>query len=264
MASSQKSYYIRLLVTAQPLHIIEMKYTLLLFFLLIFNYQLLAQIKEAKKLHFISSLTVNNETIDIAEDSLLNKYITIQKIDKKVYLEKKKTAVTLFIADTTIKKENAIIALPFHNGKREFVDKDPFDETKEEYSYLGQIKFLNVYLIKGLYWETLDYKFISKHDGKEIASFGSMPYISSNKKFIISVYDNPYTTEADFELFSIEKNKVITIFRTSFKNWMPAPNSEMFWNRDGSFYLPILYATEYWKKEGNSNDNFEYIKITMI
>ncbi|MEC4003872.1 hypothetical protein OX283_004325 [Flavobacterium sp. SUN052] len=232
---------------------------------MLFCTQIIAQTNEKKVLNKITGFSIKDSTQLIDNDSLLKKFIKIQLIDKKLFLQKKKTAVEFLVSDTTkIRKTKGVIKLPIQKGFKEYVDKDPFDETKQEFTYLGQIKFLNVYLVYGLYWEDLDYKFVSKIDGKEIQSFVDFPYISQNKKLIMSVYADPYATEAQLELLSLIKNKPQTIFYASFKNWMPAPAQEMFWGSDGSFYLPILYSTEYWKKDGSCNDNFSYIKITLI
>jgi hypothetical protein len=85
----------------------------------------------------------------------------------------------------------AALKLPIKAGLKTFIDKSPLDEAKQEYSYLGQILFLNVYLIEGLYWENVDYKFISKLNGKEIQSFSGFPYISPDKKYIITIKCGP-------------------------------------------------------------------------
>lgn len=217
-----------------------------------------------KTLNKVSSVSVNYDQLDIGEDSLLTKFVKIVPISKKRFLEKQKTAVHFVVPDSTKhRKKRGVIDLPTAKGSRKFVDKDPADETKQEFFYLGQIPFLNVYIVHGLYWETLDYKFISKTDGEEIQNFVDFPYVSANKKLLISIYADPYATEANLELFSIDKRKITNIFRASFKNWMPAP-AKSFWSSDGSFYVPILYSSEYWKRNGNVNDNFRYIKISAL
>lgn len=224
-----------------------------------------AQDSVPKPLNHITLLSVKEQEIVLENDSLLNRFVKIELINKKLFLEKKKTAVIAIVTDTAkIKKTNGVINLPLRKGVKQFMDKDPFDETKQEFTYLGRVNFLKAYVLGGLYWEELDYKFISQKDGREIQSFGSFPYVSPNKKSIISIYDNPYTTEADFQLFSIHRKKPVAIFFASFKNWMPAPGGDMFWSADGCFYLPMLYSNEYWKEDGNYNDNFKYLKITVL
>ena len=155
--------------------------------------------------------------------------------------------------------------MPIKGGLKTFIDKSPLDEAKQEYSYLGQILFLNVYLIEGLYWENLDYKFISKLNGKEVQSFSGFPYISPDKKYIITVNADPYDTDADVELYKIINGKPKNILRASFKNWMPAVDKvNMFWSNDGHLYVPILSPEEFWKPDGNLNDKYEYIRISIL
>ncbi|RZJ73857.1 hypothetical protein [Flavobacterium sp.] len=231
---------------------------------LLFGNVVLAQVKTPKALNKITAISANYDPLEIGEDSLLTKFIKIELIGKKLFLDKKKSAVNFVVSDSAkFRKKRGVISLPTKKGIRKFVDRDPADETKQEFFYLGQIPFLDAYIVHGLYWETLDFKFISKTDGEEIQSFGDFPHVSANKKFIISIYADPYSTEANLELFAIENRKITTIFSASFKHWMPASDQEMFWSSDGNYYLPIRYSSEYWKKDGNLNDNFKYIKISL-
>ncbi len=214
----------------------------------------------------ITSLSVGEKEITLASDSLLKKYIKINAISKIQFLAKKKTSFSYLTCDTLqFKKKKGVLSLPTQKGKIQFVDKDPFDETKQEFSYLGQIKFLNVYVVGGLYWEALDYKFVSKKEGKELQSFIDFPYISQNKKFIACVYGDPYSEEAQFELFTITKNKPKSSFYTSFKNWMPAPKMDSFWGADSCFYIAVIDKKKsYWDKNGKYRTDFKYLKITIL
>ena len=225
-----------------------------------------SQIEVNKKLNLITYLSVNGIEKEIGGDSLLKNYLKIERISKSIFTAKKKSSIELVDVDSTqMRKRNGILKLPIKGGVKTFADKSPFDETKQEYTYLGQILFLNVYLIGGLYWESLDYKFISKLNGKEIQSFSAFPNISQDKKHIISIYADPYDTDADLELFKIVNGIPKNIIRTSFKNWMPAVEKvKMFWSNDGCLYVPILSPEEYWKPDGNLNDKFEYIRISIL
>ena len=232
--------------------------------LMLFIYPLLSQ--TSYEWNKITSISVREREVSIASDSLLKKYVKINEISKLQFLAKRKTSVSYLTCDTLqLRKKKGVLSLPTQRGIRKFIDKDPFDETKQEYSYLGQIKFLGVYVVGGLYWEELDYKFVSKKDGKELQSFIDFPYISQNKKFIVCVYGDPYSEESQFELFSIVKNKVKSIFYTSFKNWMPAPEMKSFWGADGYFYIAALDKKKsYWDKDGNYRTDYKYLKLTIL
>ena len=214
----------------------------------------------------ITTLSAKEKELTLASDSLLKKYIKINEVSKAHFLAKKKTSVSYLTCDTLqFKKKKGILSLPTQKGIKKFVDKDPYDETKQEFTYLGQIKFLGVYVVGGLYWEELDYKFISKKDGKELQSFIDFPYISQNKKFIVCVYGDPYSEEAQFQLLSIVNNQVKDVFYTSFKNWMPAAETSSFWGTDGCFYIAVLDKKEsYWDKNGNFRTDYKYLKISIL
>ena len=244
-----------------------MKKYLILFFVFFtqFNYSF-SQIEKTKKLNVVTSVSINGTEMDLGSDSLLKKYLKIERVSKSNFTAKQKTSVNFINTDSTgIKKKNGVLKLRIKGGFKTFIDKSPFDETKQEFTYLGQISFLNVYLIGGLYWEDLDYKFISNQNGKEVQSFSGFPYLSHDKKYIISIYTDPYDTDADLELYKIINGKPKNIIRVSFKNWMPAVDKvNMFWSSDGNFYIPILSPEEFWKSDGNLNDKYDYIRISVL
>ncbi len=243
-----------------------MKRIILLLLLLFIQYNSSFSQIDKKKLNVVTNVSINGKEMELGSDSLLKKYLKIERISKSVFIAKQKTSVNHINTDSTvIKKKNGILNLRIKGGIKTFIDKSPFDETKQEFNYLGQISFLNVYLIGGLYWEDLDYKFINKLNGKEVQSFSGFPYISQDKKYIITIYTDPYDTDADLELYKIINGKPKNIIRASFKNWMPAVDKvNMFWSSDGNLYVPILSPDEFWKPDGNLNDKYEYIRISVL
>ena len=240
----------------------------LLLFLVLFTQinSIFSQADKKKKLNVVSYVSINGTEKELGTDSLLKNYLKIERISKSIFTTKQKTSVNFVFTDSTgIKKKNGVLKLPIKGGLKTFIDKSPLDEAKQEYSYLGQILFLNVYLIEGLYWENIDYKFISKLNGKEVQSFSGFPYISPDNKYIITINADPYDTDADFELYKIINGKPKNIIRASFKNWMPAVDKvKMFWSNDGYLYVPILSPEAFWKPDGNLNDKYEYIRISIL
>jgi hypothetical protein len=115
------------------------------------------------------------------------------------------------------------------------------------------------------YWESWDYKFINKTTGKEEVSFVDYPFISPDKKHIISISANPYNTTADLELYSILNNKVRMIMGASFKTWMPVNGADtMFWSSDGFLYVAALPVSTYWNANGDFNTDRQYIRIKVL
>ena len=216
-------------------------------------------------LNKIASLSVKGIEQPIEEDSLLTKTIKVELIGKSVFMAKKKQAVSDFLtAKKAVKKIKGKLKLPLQKGTKTIADNDVLDETHQVYDYLGTIDFLNVYVISGVYWEDLDYKFISKADGTE-TDFPYFPYISANKKNIISIYDDPYSNESEFDLYKIVNKKPQSILSVTFKNWIPALEKErMFWSADGNFYVPILYSDNYLDKTGNYSTDYKYIRISLL
>ncbi len=217
-------------------------------------------------LNIISYLTVNQKTEHFETGKDLTDFLTLELIDKSVFDNKKNSSVDFLLADTIVnKKKNGIIELKCQNKTVKYIDKPDAEEARQVFQYVGQIEFLNKYVIGGSYWESGDFKFIDKTNGEETNSFVDYPYISPDKKNIICVYANPYETTTDLEFYSVSDNKIKQIMSASFKNWMPTVESgEMFWSSDGYLYLTVNHVNSFWKVDGNLNDKCQYIRIKIL
>ncbi|NEU07790.1 SH3 domain-containing protein [Flavihumibacter sp. R14] len=214
-------------------------------------------------LNIITSLTIDQKTIQYEEGKILTDYLEIELTDKATFDHNKASAVNYMLADTTvIYKKNGVIILPTAKGIRKYIDKPDAEEDRQEYVYLGQIEFLNSYILQGSYWESWDYKFINKTSGKEENSFVDYPFISPDKKHILCISANPYNTTADLELYTIQNNKVRMIMAASFRNWMPVNGMDsMFWSSDGFLYVAALHINAYWDANGYLNKERQYLRI---
>lgn len=220
-----------------------------------------------ENINVISSLTVGDETLYFNEIETLNSYFLLDLIEEKDFLLKSKQAINYIINDTNqIKKRNGVIELVCEQTRRKFTDYIP-DSTEidiQTFEYIGQIPFLNVYVVLGVYWEEYDYKFIDKTTGEEIASFFELPLISDDKKQLICIQANPYEMTADVSYYKLSKNLIQPIAAMSFTNWMPADySSHVFWNPDGSFYVGVNSIATYWNKTGDTNSASQFIKFTI-
>lgn len=247
----------------------------LLLFVLFLSFDLKAQndsIKANKKvlvqsdLTIITYLTENDSTTYYNEDESLTKYFSIELIDEKLYNAKRKKAVSSLTADTLAhKKTNGIITLPCQKKTVTFTDLPSEEETNRVYEYIGQINLLNAYVVYGMYWEDYDFKFIDRTSGELTESFVNYPNISADKKKILCLGANVYENTADLDFFVIDKQKILHKMNTGFKYWMPAGEiTDMFWSNDGYFYLPVVATNNYWKPDGNLNDQWQYIRIKPI
>lgn len=223
------------------------------------------QIKIASSdLYSIYTLEINDELIKVDTENKIKNYLNIELIDKDFFDSKKETEVSFLVADTIeiIKKEGKI-ELPCQNKTVIYIDKPDAEEDLQTYKYEGQIPFLNQYLICGFYWESYDYKFVDKTSAKEI-QFIDFPYISPDKKHIISIYSNPYETSADLELFTITDTQIKKILYISFNKWMPTVEpGDIFWSNDGYLYLSVNSVHTFWNADGNLNKKSQYIRIKV-
>ncbi|MES2377888.1 MAG: SH3 domain-containing protein [Bacteroidota bacterium] len=198
--------------------------------------------------------------------SRLTQFLDISLIDEADFTSKKLTAIDYIVADTTvITKKNGIIELPCGDKIKRYIDKPDAEEQRQEFNYIGNIPFLNKYILSGSYWESADYKLIDKTTGKEEVSLDDYPYISADKRFLISISANGYDQTGDLILYAITSTKLKLIISVSFKNWMPAGDEKSFWANDGCFYLTVSHSKAIeaeGEKEGNKK--YQYLKIKIL
>ncbi|MBC7873293.1 MAG: hypothetical protein H7Y01_04815 [Ferruginibacter sp.] len=238
------------------------------FILLLFNFSIrtFAQSNQAitDKLSIITSLTVNDSYVQLPEDSILRKYLKIELIKEEDFQAKQKTAINHLLADTgKIRKKKGVLRLPLATGSKTLVDKLVDNDGRQEYEYLGQITFLNAYLVRCLFWEVMEYRLISKKNGTTISTFSAMPYISADKKKIMTAYADPYENDSEIAVYSITGNKINNTILARFKNWMPGNEEKIFWGADGKLYLPVQFSDQFWNTDGNLNTNFFYLRINL-
>jgi hypothetical protein len=244
----------------------KQKLLLLICLAMVCSKQLLAQPDTSvnAKLSMISSWYINDNYMDLPEDSVLRKHFKIEWITKTEYEAKQKTRVNLLIRDTTkFKKSKGVLRLTTGAGTRTFRDKTSDDEDKMEHKYEGQIPALNMFVISVSYWEHMTYNFVSKKDGALISVFSALPILSPDKKKMISIYADPYETDAEITTYTVGKGyKNIVLAR--FPNWMPGADDLIFWGADGKLYLPFQVTEDFWKEDGNLNTDYRYMRITML
>jgi len=115
-----------------------------------------------------------------------------------------------------------------------------------------------------LYYENNTYLLFDKTTCQHTINFGELPFISPNKKYIVTLRANPYTDNADVELFKLSGNNNIKhIITLSFCNWMPEVGNSIFWSKDGYLYVPVNHPDKYWLEDGYINKEFEYIRMKV-
>ena len=241
----------------------NMKYILFMIFLLSAT-GLFAQHLNVGK---ISYLELNGNEIALNKDSLLKDKIVVELIEEAIFRKAYKSKARNFIVfdSASVEKSNGVFHLPLHNGHKEFVDVVPeIDEERKHYTYVGQIPFLDLYLVKGSYWEHSDFILIDKNTGEKVLSIGDFPNISGDQQFIISLKANVYESETSLELYQIINGELYCKLRTSFRDWMPIfEKDQMFWNGDSQFFIPVIKSQHYFNKIRNVKNDYRYIRLTI-
>lgn len=197
----------------------------------------------------------------------LNRYLAIELIDKRLYDEKRLTAVDFLTADTTaIVKNNGRIVLPCTNGAVTYTDVDSEGDNYRAYRYVGHIDSLNAYVIESWYYENWDFQLVDRTDSAT-TYLVDYPHLSPDRKHLFSITANPYEATADMEVYTIRGHKATGLVFASFANWMPITTETkerpVFWASDNCLYLAVNHVKVYWEK-GDYNDRHQYIRIKIV
>lgn len=196
-------------------------------------------------------------------DSLLGISITTESHFNSL----KDLQIPHIIVDTAnYRKQDGILKLPVGETHIEFKDVDSDNESYENFYYMGQIPFLNSYLILLSGFEYIDYFLIDKTTGKRNEPvFVDYPFISPNKKYIVCIYACPYSIRAEMQVFKIADDKLEFLYSFSFPNWMPTTeHTSLVWVDDNSFVLKAIHPKIFWNEQGDINESGEYIKIEIL
>lgn len=196
------------------------------------------------------------------QKTYLKGYLDLKLVSKAAFDSAKTTAVDYLIKDTAeIKKKNGVIELPYQNGIKHIKDFKG-GEDDDEYNYVGQIPFLNAYVISGEYGESEsgDYSLYDKKTGKVLATTTVFPHISEDKRYIIGI-NNTDDNTAYLELYKISEGGIKEITEVTFYYWAPTQDDKaMFWGSDGCFYVPVSYSA----LSVQSNNYFQYLQIRVL
>ncbi len=218
-------------------------------------------------LNIITSSNINEKSEFFEKGKPLKTYLKFELIDQSVFENQKINAVNFLLADTNaVIKKNGIITLPTASKAIKITDKPGDGDYREEYYYVGQVEFLNQYLVEGSYYESLDFRFFNKTSGKETQTFGEYPYISANKKSIICIYGNAYESTSDLELYTINNQQITLVMSASFSKWFPRAEkfSDIFWSNDGNLYLEVIHVQAMWGETSDEKPKKQYLRIKLI
>lgn len=217
-----------------------------------------------KDLNVVSHLSVGKKDESFETGKALNDYLKIELIDKALFEKKRPLAVDFLSHKNAIKKRNGVISIQLAKDSLTLVDNN-LEEDTENYRYIGRIDDLDQHLVAVRYWESQGYRMIDQVEGHLTQEFLDYPYISPNKKYIISAYANPYEQQTELGLYKIDGREVKPIISADFQNWMPTMESaDIFWASDGYLYLAVTHSAAYWQEDGNLNNRSQYIRIKVV
>lgn len=194
----------------------------------------------------------------------LKDYFVIELIDKATFLKNKANAVTFITGDSaSFPKINGVLKLNTSKGTITFTDNLSGSEKHKEYSFVGDIPSLSVYLMSGIYWEDWDYFFVDKHSGHTKQRFSNFPYISADMKSIVSIDVDSFEGAAYIDLYQITDRRYIDPqIGMYIKCWIPIDSPEkMYWAKDNYLYIPVANSRDYWEADGNYSGLDQYIRL---
>lgn len=220
----------------------------------------------------ISQIKLNYKELITTEDKKPLKKINIRFVTKDEYLAQKANAVDFIDTTNTLKKVKGKLRLPCQECKNKYITyidslAPKYDENRIEHTYIGEILFLNQYLISTTYYEDWDYTLIDKTTGKKL-TLAAYPYITPDRQYFMTLLDNVYEGVADFSLYSIEgTNKIKKVFSTTFTQWAlvldEKDREQIFMGSNGSLYAKVINVSVRSDQKGHYNPRGQYICISI-
>lgn len=192
-------------------------------------------------------------------------YFSIELVSKKEYEDRLRDKVDFVVYDTLSHlKENGKLTLRTKKEIIELVDTLSEDTDSKIYYYVGQIPQLNKYIVKRELYEYQDNLFIDKTTG-EITNTNYETYLSSDKKYIIAFYIDPYNVCTSVQLYEVkDKRNLNLITEFSFTKFMLLYDKVNYFTKDNYLYLAINSPSTYFQNYENNLDDFQYIKVKIL
>lgn len=192
-------------------------------------------------------------------------YFVIELIDKKTFMDHHNLAADMLNTDTSaIQKVNGVISLPCRNKTVRFTDNLSDGEGHAEYTYVGDLEPLGLYLMSGIYWEEWGYFLVDKNKGNVVLTFQSQPIVSNDMKHIICIDMDTWEGYAYIDLYEIDNNHIQQMATIYSKKWIPigsSPKDGIYWGKDNYLYVPVVHNADFWAAEGNYAGLDQYIRI---
>ncbi len=175
----------------------------------------------------------------------------------------------------TYKKVNGEVKLPIAEGWNPFVSfTDTLLDTDEsevrQYYYVGQFEKIGFYIVKGSFWEHIEYYLIDKRTGRQTIIWSS-PAISPANKFIANL-SMTYGLEGvpnGIQVWRIDRNQNNQAEPISLSKYLEldqqiwAPE-DLVWETDNSIILKVAAVDKYMNETGQPKPNdFYYLRLKL-
>ncbi len=214
-------------------------------------------------LYLLGDESINFNEVYRNNDSIMASRLTIEFIDIKLFERYQANAVSFWLEDTGgAIKADTVLTLKTRDSILKFVDDTTDSEMHRTFSYEGRLAVINKLVVLGTYYEDYGYMLIDMDTGLNTATYQAFPVISPDKKFIVSLSANIYSPQsADMSIDRIENGTIVPELNASFKNWMP---QESFFGIDGYLYVSVNHPSQYWRPDGEVNNDHQYIRIKIL
>lgn len=214
----------------------------------------------------VSITRLREKTITHIKPQPLQEFLRFELAYKAEYLYNKANKVEHLLKDSTgVKVKGKLLTLQFESKQKTYLSEPEKEEHKIEYEYVGQIPVINKYVLRLLFWESMEHSLIDKTSGEEVVRLHGFPHLSPDGKYLIVFDDSFYKTHPEIELYTVDGTSIQPIVNLAFANWtLPEGAENGFWGKDSYFYIPVIHRN-YHEVYGNEiKDKIQYMRIKVL
>lgn len=214
----------------------------------------------------LAQTKLKEKTIQFTPPQPLKEFLSLDLAFKVEYLSQKSRQIRALIKDSTgMTQKGKILTLQLESRQKTFVSTPEKEEHKTVYEYVGQLPTLNKYVLRMVYWESLQYSLIDKTSGAEVARLAEYPHLSPDGKYILVVDDDVFKEYPEIELYAVNGAVVEPIVNLVFANWIPAEEVEnAFWGQDGYFYISVIPRNYHHVYDDKEDVTTQYMRIKIL
>lgn len=214
-----------------------------------------------------NNLDYYNQYEKVSLKDEMQQHLKVELISESEFNLKQSTKLDFLIHDTTtIVKVDGAFELPFFNGIKQFIDMPNYGDLSHEHYYIGRYTEINWYVVFTSYFEGSSYTLYNMNNSNDSIRIYGYPYLSVNKKHIISFSVLPYNDGSTLQLFDVMPDGKLRLqFAGAMEFWSPSNWGEsIFMGSDGCFYTPVEHRMLPWDLTSRLDFKNQYLKITIL